>query len=179
MFELPRFIADLRRAATEPDPAAAIRRMMAAALAEPAAVAAGLPDGPEDEVLLHADDAVTLYDVRLAPGMLYPAHEHGMAAVIGLYRGREVNVFYRETAAGTVDEAARREVGAGEVLPLGRDVIHAVANPDATRSGALHAYLGDLTRVDRRLWPAPDSAAVPFTEAAYFAASQPFEGTAR
>lgn len=176
MFELETFIADLVRAAAAPAPEAGLRRVMASALADPAAVARALPEHTEEEVLLHADDAVTLYDVRLAPQVLYPAHDHGMAAVIGLYHGREVNVFYRETATGGVEKAARREVGRGEVLPLGRDVIHAVTNPDAAPSGALHVYLGDLTRIRRRLWPSATGPAVAFTEAAYFDAARPLRG---
>jgi predicted metal-dependent enzyme (double-stranded beta helix superfamily) len=173
MFDLARLIADLGRAAAGPAPEKALRNVITTACADPDAVARALPGDREGEDLLHADDAFTLYDVRLPPGILYPAHDHGMAAVIGLYRGREINLFYRETADGTLEEAARRAAARGEILPLGRDVIHAVANPGGTPSGGLHAYLGDLTRIERRLWPVADRPPVPFTETAYFAAACP------
>lgn len=181
MFDLARLIADLGRAAAGPAPEKALRKVMADACAVPDDVARALPGDREGdgEDLLHADGAITLYDVRLAPGVLYPAHDHGMAAVIGLYRGREINLFYRETSDGTLEEAARRETCRGEILPLGRDAIHAVANPDATPSGGLHVYLGDLTRIERRLWPAADRPPVPFADTAYFAAACPLADDGR
>ena len=70
-------------------------------------------------------------------------HEHRMWAVIGMYGGQEDNAFYRR-APGGLEPSGGKEVPAGDVLVLGDDVIHSVAN-SRTR------VRGRAARVRRRL----------------------------
>ena len=77
-------------------------------------------------------------------------HNHNMFAVIGLYGGREDNMFWRRlpdegNGAGPALEAAGAEsMGPGQAATLGPDIIHSVANPIAKLTSALHVYGGDF-----------------------------------
>ena len=68
-----------------------------------------------------------------------------MWAAIGLYGGREDNTFYRRTGEGII-QSGGRQLHTGDVALLGDDTIHAVANPCATFTGAIHVYGGDITK---------------------------------
>ncbi len=47
-------------------------------------------------------------------------------------------------------------MGAGDVLVLGDDVIHAVTNPERRLTGAIHVYGGDFVNQPRSQWgPGP------------------------
>jgi predicted metal-dependent enzyme (double-stranded beta helix superfamily) len=63
--------------------------------------------------------------------------------VIGIFAGREDNVFWRRVG-GAIEAAGARSLGAGDVVPLGRDVIHSVVNPIGKMTRALHVYGGDF-----------------------------------
>jgi predicted metal-dependent enzyme (double-stranded beta helix superfamily) len=89
--------------------------------------------------------------VAWTPGMAINPHDHAMWAVIGLYGGREDNSFYRR-AGGGLEPAGGREVPAGEVLVLGDDVIHSVANSRTELAVALHVYGGDFFEARRSEW---------------------------
>ena len=100
--------------------------------------------------LHHADD-LTILRVAWTPGMaLYP-HEHRMWAVIGMYGGQEDNAFYRRAPQG-LESVGGKELPAGDVLVLGDDVIHSVANSRAEYAVALHVYGGDFFAVERSEW---------------------------
>ena len=84
-----------------------------------------------------------------APYMTLLPHNHNMAAVIGIYGGREDNVFWRrigdgETDGPSIEAAGAESMGSGQVATLGRDIIHSVANPIAKLTAAIHVYAGDF-----------------------------------
>ena len=82
-------------------------------------------------------------------------HNHEMWAVIGIYSGREDNIFWRRIkgdARGSIEAAGARALGERDVEPLGRDIIHSVTNPIARYTGALHVYGGDFFGVSRSEW---------------------------
>ncbi len=81
---------------------------------------------------------------------LYP-HEHRMWAVIGMYGGQEDNAFYRRAPRG-LEPVGGKEVPAGDILVLGDDVIHSVANSRSEFAVALHVYGGDFFGVERSEW---------------------------
>jgi predicted metal-dependent enzyme (double-stranded beta helix superfamily) len=85
---------------------------------------------------------------------LYP-HEHRMWAVIGMYGGQEDNAFFRRSPGG-LEPSGGREVPAGDVLVLGDDVIHAVANSRRELAVAVHVYGGDFFSGERSEWD-PDT----------------------
>ena len=100
---------------------------------------------------LHNADDLTILRVAWTPGMALNPHEHRMWAVIGMYGGQEDNGFYRRTPGG-LEPAGGRELPAGDVLVLGDDVIHSVANTRREFAVALHVYGGDFFGVDRSEW---------------------------
>jgi predicted metal-dependent enzyme (double-stranded beta helix superfamily) len=70
-----------------------------------------------------------------------------MFAVIGIYSGREDNVFWRRTET-TIEATGARSLGTGDVAKLGRDIIHSVLNPIGKMTCALHVYGGDFFEPD-------------------------------
>jgi predicted metal-dependent enzyme (double-stranded beta helix superfamily) len=102
---------------------------------------------------LHNSSDLTVLHVAWTPGMaLYP-HEHRMWAVIGMYGGQEDNAFFRRVPNG-LESSGGRELPAGDVLVLGDDVIHSVANSGREFAVALHIYGGDFFSGDRSEWDA-------------------------
>ncbi len=100
---------------------------------------------------LHNAADLTVLHVAWTPGMaLYP-HEHRMWAAIGMYGGQEDNAFFRR-APGGLEQAGGRLLPAGEVLVLGDDAIHSVANSRQDFAVALHVYGGDFFSVERSEW---------------------------
>jgi predicted metal-dependent enzyme (double-stranded beta helix superfamily) len=80
-----------------------------------------------------------------------------MSAVIGMYGGREDNMFWRRVSNPTkfqIEAAGGQALGTGDVAILGRDVIHSVVNPLARISGAIHVYDGEFLSVERSMWDA-------------------------
>lgn len=101
---------------------------------------------------LHNSADLTILRVAWTPGMALNPHEHKMWAVIGMYGGQEDNAFYRRAATCGLEPAGGRELSAGDVLVLGDDVIHSVANSGSEFAVALHVYGGDFFTVDRSEW---------------------------
>jgi predicted metal-dependent enzyme (double-stranded beta helix superfamily) len=102
---------------------------------------------------LHNAADLTVLQVAWTPGIsLYP-HEHRMWAAIGMYGGQEDNAFFRRVPGG-LEAAGGRELGTGEVLILGDDAIHSVANSRREFAVALHVYGGDFFSVERSEWDA-------------------------
>ena len=104
----------------------------------------GEPKRAEIQKLYHAPD-LTILNVVWAPRMTLMPHNHRMWAVIGIYTGREDNIFWRRVAraAGSRPRAPRR-CREGDAVPLGRDIIHSVTNPIPRLTGAIHVYGGDF-----------------------------------
>src|SRR5664279_1893066 len=121
-------VARCQAALREHTPALAVRDVLDELVADPSAVDRAV--GPVELggiSALHNADDLTILRVAWTPGMaLYP-HEHRMWAVIGMYGGQEDNAFYRRAAQG-LEPAGGRDVVTGDVLVLGDDVIHSVAN---------------------------------------------------
>jgi predicted metal-dependent enzyme (double-stranded beta helix superfamily) len=127
--------------------------------AEPSAVLKGIgePRKAGVEKLYHADD-LTIINVIWAPMMTIMPHEHRMWAVIGVYTGREDNMFWRriDSAPGPtrVEAVGARALSIGDAEPLDRDIIHSVINPIPRLTGAIHVYGGDFFAVSRSEWDA-------------------------
>ena len=80
---------------------------------------------------------------------------HEMWAMIGIYGGRENNIFWRrlpEEDGGLIEAAGAKSLGVGDVAPLGKDIIHSVTNPLDRLTGAIHVYGGDFFGVHRSEW---------------------------
>ena len=88
---------------------------------------------------------------------LFP-HDHRMWAAIAIYAGQEDNAFYRRDAESrrTLVESGGKEIVTGDVLLLGDDAIHSVANSRDRLTAAIHVYGGDFVHQPRSQWgPGP------------------------
>jgi predicted metal-dependent enzyme (double-stranded beta helix superfamily) len=156
VFDLDRFAEDCRAALAADPSHKAVREVVARAVSDPAGVLAGLgePRRAEVQKLYHAPD-LTILNVVWGPRMTIMPHNHLMWAVIGIYTGRENNIFWRRLpgeAGGKIEAAGAKSLGERDAEPLGRDIIHTVTNPLSRLTGAIHVYGGDFFAVTRSEW---------------------------
>jgi predicted metal-dependent enzyme (double-stranded beta helix superfamily) len=152
MFDLDTFVADCRSALADGNPGGAVRELLERAIARPLEVEQVLGTPTWGGVTtLHRSADLTVLNVIWAPGMAIYPHDHRMWAVIGLYGGREDNTFYRRAPEGLV-VAGGKELSTRDAALLGKDIVHAVANPLRVFTGAIHVYGGDFFSVPRSEW---------------------------
>ncbi|HMB78390.1 MAG TPA: hypothetical protein VKN76_18505 [Kiloniellaceae bacterium] len=148
MFQRDRFIEACKIAVGEGQKA--VRELVLEAVADSAGIISELGEPTQAGVFpIHSSDDLTIINFVWAPYMTLLPHNHHMFAVIGIYSGREDNLFWRrlddDEAIGPAIEAAGADsMGAGQVATLGRDIIHSVANPIAKHTSAIHVYGGDF-----------------------------------
>ena len=100
---------------------------------------------------LYRSPRLTILNFVWAPDMILMPHNHQMFALIGVYAGREDNIFWRRKDQ-TIEAASARSLGPGEVAMLGQETIHSVLNPLGKMSCALHVYGGDFFGAERSEW---------------------------
>lgn len=166
MLDLDRFVEDCRAAASADPTHRAVTEIVARALNEPSNVlaAVGEPTAGGIFPIYQADD-LTILNVVWKPGMTLMPHNHEMWAVIGIYGGREDNIFWRrvkDDPDGRIEAAGAKAMSTGDVTPLGRNIIHSVTNPIEKLTGAIHVYGGDFFGIHRSEWDPGD-----LTERAY------------
>jgi predicted metal-dependent enzyme (double-stranded beta helix superfamily) len=155
-FDTEEFIADCRTALRDSSPQKAVREVVARAVAEPAALLRALGEPMRAQVqTLHRASDLTILNVVWAPRLTVMPHNHRMWAIIGIYTGREDNIFWRrikDEAGGKVEAAGAKSLAAAEAIPLGPDIIHSVTNPIPRFTGAIHVYGGDFFGASRSEW---------------------------
>ncbi|MBI2510276.1 MAG: hypothetical protein HYV99_10020 [Betaproteobacteria bacterium] len=102
------------------------------------------------ETIYRSDD-LTILNLCWGPRMVFKPHDHRMWAVIGIYGGREQNIFYRRADKG-LTRHGMKELDTKDVVPLGKAIIHAVTNPLDRITGAIHVYGGDFFATPRSEW---------------------------
>lgn len=157
MFDLEQFTTDCRTALAVDSSHKLVREVVARAVSDPGGVLKGLgePKRAEIQKLYHAPD-LTILNVIWGPMMTVMPHNHQMWAVIGIYSGREDNVFWRRVpdGRGRVEAAGARALCVGDAEPLGHNIIHSVTNPIPRLTGAIHVYGGDFFAAERSEWDA-------------------------
>jgi predicted metal-dependent enzyme (double-stranded beta helix superfamily) len=150
--ELDRFIADCRAAHAADRSHKAVREVVARAVSEPGEVLkmVGAPKRGEVQKIYHSPE-LTILNVIWAPYMTIYPHNHRMWAVIGVYTGREDNIFWKRVG-NKVEAAAAQALSQREAVPLGQDIIHSVTNPIPRLTGAIHVYGGDFFAMERSEW---------------------------
>ena len=153
MLDVDRFIADCRGSARS---APGVLDVVARAVSMPSEILEALGEPRRAGVqVLHRSDELTVLNLVWGPRMCQLPHNHGMWAVIGIYTGREDNIFWRRPASGPgdrIEAAGAKALSTREAVPLGRDVIHSVVNPINRLTGAIHVYGGDFFSVPRSEW---------------------------
>lgn len=155
-FDAERFVADCRAALQGDNASRHIRELVACAVSDPGAVLAGLGKPARAGIQpLHRSGELTVLNVVWGPMMTIMPHDHRMWAVIGVYTGREDNIFWRRApqgANGRVEAASAKALSEKDTVLLGPETIHSVTNPIGRLSGALHVYGGDFFAAARSEW---------------------------
>ncbi len=156
MFDLDQFTADCRAALAADKSHRHVRDVVARAVSDPASLLKALGE-PKCAGLhkLHQSDDLTILNVVWAPMMTVMPHNHSMWAVIGIYTGREDNIFWRRLPGSPekVEAAGAKALCARDATLLGPDIIHSVTNPIPRLTGAIHVYGGDFfDPTHRREW---------------------------
>ena len=150
--DVDRFVEDCVAANTESDAQTAVLETLERAVSNPSAVIGALGDPDKAGiVVMHRSETLTIFNARWTPQMNLMPHNHLMWANIGIYTGREDNIFWRETEDGLraygadalfIEDAAK--------LPI--DVVHSVTNPLLRFTGGIHIYGGDFFNTERSEW---------------------------
>jgi predicted metal-dependent enzyme (double-stranded beta helix superfamily) len=161
MFDRDAFVAECRAALAESEPRRAIKEIVEREVSAPGRLAAALPPERAGITPLHVSPELTVLQVVWGPGMTLGPHDHRMWATIGIYTGGEDNAFYRR-AGTTITPSGGKELRVGDVCLLGDDTVHAVTNPTAEHTGAIHIYGGDFFATPRSEWRGEDLQEEPF-----------------
>ena len=150
MFEKEKFVDDCKAAVGEGQ--RAIREVVLESVADRVGIIKELGEPTEAGVFpLYKADDLTIINFIWAPHMTLLPHNHNMFAVIGIYGGREDNVFWRRVGDGSgsygspgIEAAGADSMGPGQAATMGKDIIHSVANPISKLTSAIHVYGGDF-----------------------------------
>jgi predicted metal-dependent enzyme (double-stranded beta helix superfamily) len=142
MFDKDRFIEDCLAAVAGGQQA--MREVVSAAVSDSGSVMADLGEPQQAGITpLYRSAELTVLNFAWAPCMSLMPHNHQMYAVIGIYSGREDNVYWRRSES-SIEAAGAKSLGVGDVATLGSNIIHSVVNPIGKMTCALHVYGGDF-----------------------------------
>jgi predicted metal-dependent enzyme (double-stranded beta helix superfamily) len=155
-FDIEYFVEECRRANGEAaaDKQAAIREVVSRAMSDPRSVLAAIGEPQKGGIqTLYRSSDLTILNIVWAPLMQLLPHEHRMWSVIGIYSGREDNIFW-ERQRGRIAATKAASLSTGDVVTLPLEVVHSVANPIEQLTGAIHIYGGDFFATPRSEWDA-------------------------
>lgn len=152
MFNKETFIEQCKELALNDDGHKRIKDLLVDVLKDPDSIMTelGKPSKAGFDVLYAADN-LSIINFTWAPGMELHAHNHNLWAVIGIYTGAEENTFYVKRD-DTIVKQNSKDVTAGNVVMLGREVIHSVKNATKKFTGGIHIYGGDFINIKRSQW---------------------------
>lgn len=146
------FVQDCIDASRENDGQAAVLEVLARALSEPRRMRAALGEPTRAGIsLMYRSDSLTIFNATWTPQMNLMPHNHLMWANIGIYSGREDNMFWRK-AGGTIEAFGAKALFEGDTAALPPDAIHSVTNPLPRFTGGIHIYGGDFFDTSRSQW---------------------------
>jgi predicted metal-dependent enzyme (double-stranded beta helix superfamily) len=160
MFDREQFIADCRSLLGGERAAHGVREIVARAVSDPAELIRELGEPKQGGInCIHRSPELTIINVIWPIGQILMPHNHALWAVIGIYTGREDNIFWRRLPGapdGSIEAAGAKTLGETETIAFGAEVIHSVVNPVPRLTGAIHVYGGDFFGVSRSEWD-PDA----------------------
>lgn len=163
---LEHFIDDCRAAVRQDPTHRSAAEVVKRAMSDPAAVVAALGEPTASGITpLYKSPELTVINLVWKPSMTVMPHNHEMWAVIGIYGGREDNIFWRrieDDPDGHIEAAGAKALTTGDAMPLGRDIIHSVTNPIPKLTGAIHVYGGDFFEAERSEWDAENLSEQPY-----------------
>ena len=148
--DIDRFVADCIAANKEADAQAAVNEVLARAVSTPGAVLAALggPDKAGLNVLL-SSPSLTIFAATWTPQMNLMPHDHLMWANIGIYTGREDNIFWKRSPEG-IEAYGADALFVKDTAMLPEDALHSVTNPLQRFTGGIHIYGGDAESMGSR-----------------------------
>jgi len=150
--DLERFVADCVEANREADAQAAVREVLARGVSDPGAMLASVGEPVKAGLtVFHRSDTLTIFAAAWTPQMNLMPHNHHMWALIGIYTGREDNIFWQRSNNG-VSATGAECLFEGDVGMLPDDAIHSVTNPLERWTGGIHIYGGDFFATTRSQW---------------------------
>lgn len=150
--DVDRFVEDCVKANQESDAQVAVREVLAKAVSKPDAVisAVGEPKKAGLNVLL-SSPTLTIFCATWTPQMNLMPHDHLMWANIGIYTGREDNIFWTRTPDG-IKAFGADALFVKDTAMLPEDALHSVTNPLQRFTGGIHIYGGDFFNTARSQW---------------------------
>ncbi|MEJ2257993.1 MAG: hypothetical protein P8X98_13535 [Woeseiaceae bacterium] len=150
--DIDRFVSDCVAANEDTEAQAAVNEVLARAVAKPDAVLAALGDPAKAglNVLLRSP-SLTIFAATWTPRMNLMPHDHRMWANIGIYTGREDNIYWKRTSEG-IRACGADALFVKDTAMLPEDVVHSVTNPLLRFTGGIHIYGGDFFDMQRSLW---------------------------
>ncbi len=150
--DVDRFVEDCVIANQESDAQAAVKEVLAKAVSTPNAVisALGEPKKAGLNVLL-SSSTLTIFAATWTPQMNLMPHDHLMWANIGIYTGREDNIFWKRSADG-IKAYGAEALFVRDAASLPEDAVHSVTNPLLRFTGGIHIYGGDFFHTTRSQW---------------------------
>jgi predicted metal-dependent enzyme (double-stranded beta helix superfamily) len=159
MFDVACFIAECEAAVATDRGRDVVRDILMAAISNPAGIIAVLGEPKRAGVqALHRSPRLTILHIAWPPSFTQKPHNRLLWAEIGVYSGREDNIFWRRCASDakwSIEAIGAASLCAGSCLSLERDIIHSVTNPLDNVTAGLHVYGGDLSpAAPRSMWDA-------------------------
>lgn len=156
MFDLDAFVTECRAALAADPTFEAMRKIVVRAVSDPSSIIErfGAPRQAGVKKLYQSAD-LNILNFVWGPQMTLLPHNHLMRVVIGIYTGREDNIFWRRVhgaEGGKIETVGVRCLSAGDAVVLEEDVIHSVTNPLMRPTGAIHVYGGDFFGISRSEW---------------------------
>lgn len=150
--DMERFVADCIDASKEDDAQSAVREVLARGVSDPRAMLTAVGEPTEAGLtVFHRSPTLTIFAAAWSPLMNLMPHDHHMWALIGIYTGREDNIFWRRSEDGVTAYGAEC-LFEGDVATLPDTAIHSVTNPLERMTGGIHIYGGDFFATTRSQW---------------------------
>ena len=149
---IDRFVEDCVAANNETEAQQAVLEVLARAVADSTAMRSALGEHKRAGInVLHRSDTLTIFDAVWTPQMNLMPHNHLMWANIGIYSGREDNIFWARGDDG-IEAVGVKALFEKDAAMLPVDAIHSVTNPVLKFTGGIHIYGGDFFDTPRSLW---------------------------
>jgi predicted metal-dependent enzyme (double-stranded beta helix superfamily) len=160
--EVEELVSRIRDAYADGQPG--VEEMLRQLASQPARLVAALGEPTKGGIRsLYNDSDITILNIVWAPLMVLRPHDHNMWASIGVYGGREDNVYWQRKG-NTVEAIGAKSLGRGDVGSLGADGVHSVINPVQKLTAAIHVYGGDFFAPGRSQWMGEDLEKAPFSQ---------------
>jgi predicted metal-dependent enzyme (double-stranded beta helix superfamily) len=167
MFDPASFVRFCQNVLHAPDAIAIIHSELLRIVATPAEIPPPARGKPE-AWRIHRSSTLTILHTAYPRSTRTPPHNHGMWAIVSVYRGREDNVTYKRAGTG-LSPLDTGSIGVGEAVRLEPEVIHDLSTCAEEPTCSIHVYGGDLyDSSNRSMWVPPSCQESRYDEEEFF-----------